>query len=112
MGIRADLHERSIGPLLYPAEDVAEAVEQPVGDEDPDGEEGDKLDRRLEGHSEDQATVPFRGIEPARTEHNGEYAEEKRDEPACEMASFGPARKHGEGRHDGLKLEPEVRGNA
>ena len=60
-------------------EDVAEAVVHPEGDEQPDGEEGEQLDQRLERDRRDHALVALGRVEVAGAEQDGEGGEQHRD---------------------------------
>ena len=122
-GERRPLEKAHRGPLSEPrergkaghlelSEDIAEAAEYPVGDKEPDKEKGDEFDRRFKGNGKHEAAVPLRGVKPSRAEDDREHAEHQRNEPAREVAALGSSGKKGEGRHDGLELEPEVRGDA
>ncbi|MFN8513095.1 MAG: hypothetical protein U0841_11000 [Chloroflexia bacterium] len=49
------------------------------GDEDPDRQEGEQLDQRLERNRRDQPLVPLGGVEVARAEDDREGGERQRD---------------------------------
>ena len=100
-------------------EQVAEPVENAVGDVKPDGQERQQLDDRFEGDGDHHAFVMFRGVDVAGAEQDGEQGHDQGHEKgrvleqrhAAEMARHDDFRildQHGEAGRHGLKLQGDV----
>ena len=57
---------------MHVLENIREAVGNAIGDEDPDGDQGQQLDDGLERDGGDDPVVAFVGIQVSRSEQDGE----------------------------------------
>ncbi len=99
------------------AHEIAETAEQPIGDEGPRRDKGDKLDDGLNRNGENEPVLVFGRVDVARAEGHGEGRQDEGDEKG-EIAEEGPLRhiaaKPGGGEHgakrsrDRLELKRDI----